>query len=137
MTRPGTDHHWQFGNRVNPGGQATRSLERIARTFLQAQDDARDALPGQTRTSRLLAMLYAVATGDGYKTSDRLSAAKMLFERAFGAPRAVVEIAPPPVDDFVDVGTLDDAQLREIEAADALVLGAGIVVRGALPTPEE
>lgn len=115
---------WKKGGpSPNPGGRP-KYLERIARDFLDAQDDSRDAIPGQTRTDKLFAMLYGIAVGDGHKTADRIAAARLMFDRGHGQPRAHVDVAPAEPERFIELADLDADDLRRIADADAIVVAA-------------
>lgn len=130
-------HRWAKGQSGNPGGRV-KTVERLARDFLAQPDDARDAerfrtADGRplTRRERLFAMLFDMATGEGFKSSDRIAAARLLIERADGLPRAVVALEAAPTDEVIDAECFTEDELRAIVAADALVVGAS----RALPAP--
>ncbi len=111
---------WQKGESGNPGGRS-KGIERVFREYLQAPDDSRDAVDGETRLDRVKRFLYGAVVTDGVKSADRLAAAKLLLERAYGQPKVAIEVTPP-LDDADDLSGLSDAELVALEAHEAAAL---------------
>jgi hypothetical protein len=129
---------WKKGQSGNP---RTKPFEKLVRNFLESADVAADSqayaerygLEALTRGERLLANLYEIATGPGYKSADRIASTNLLFSRAYGQPRAVVDVGPQRDEEVIDLDeALSDDDLRRIADADAIVLGAA-AARAALP----
>lgn len=110
-----SDHKHQFQKGVsgNPGGRP-KGIERLVRELVAAQKDDR-SIDGW---SRLTLRLFKIAMGEEHgNVREQIAAAKLLYERAHGYPKQVMDITGSALDKS-DVSKMSDEELLELAATD-------------------
>ena len=114
MAKDDQQKPWRFkpGQSGNPGGRA-KGLERIVRETIAAQK-ALDPVMGELDGWQAMSKhLYEIAMGED---RDRVPAAKLLYERAYGQAKQKVELAGDVVAGDIDAKRMAPLTVQQLEA---------------------